>query len=249
MLWIGIQFWKDWIVWQGKTGTVKIFAKVPASEKILFIQNGYEQEAYIPGFFDGKEAVSFMAKYFDPGRKVIDGKGLQYLARLLSEPGSNSEEKLPPGYRIGIAGLDDSEEMARLYSEVFKTYPFPIMDAAYLRETMNEGLVIYFTVRDQGQLVGLSSAELDAANKNAEMTDFAVLPACRGQNLAGFLLKKMETEMKKQHFKTLYTIARLNSPGMNKTFIKQGYHYSGLLKNNTNISGQIESMNVYYKNL
>jgi beta-lysine N6-acetyltransferase len=232
-----------------ENGYSKIFAKVPASVHPLFVQNGYEPEAWIPGFFDGKEAVFFMAKYFVQERKVIDRNVLPDFSELLSGPVSNNGKNLPSRFRIDIAEPTHCGEMARLYREVFETYPFPVMDAGYLRKTMDDQSVIYFGIRDQGQLIGLSSAELDTTNKNAEMTDFAVLPAYRGKNLAGFLLEKMETEMKRQHFKTLFTIARLNSPGMNKTFIKQGYLYSGLLKNNTNISGKIESMCVYYKNM
>ncbi len=53
--------------------------------------------------------------------------------------------------------------------------------------------------------------------------------------------------MKAQDIKTLYTIARLNSPAMNKTFLRLNYTYSGTLIKNTNIAGKIESMNVYYK--
>ncbi len=81
------------------------------------------------------------------------------------------------------------------------------------------------------------------------MTDFAVLPEYRGHRLAYFLLQKMEQHLTEQKYQTVYTIARLNSPGMNKTFINHGYRFSGVLTNNTNISGQIESMNVYYKKL
>ena len=47
---------------------------------------------------------------------------------------------------------------------------------------------------------------------------------------------------------TFYTIARSVSFGMNITFAKMDYKYTGTLKNNTNISGNIESMNVWYKN-
>ena len=81
------------------------------------------------------------------------------------------------------------------------------------------------------------------------MTDFAVLPEYRGQNLAFRLLVKMEQEMKYANIKTVYTIARLKVPGMNKTFLKSGYKFTGTLLNNTNIGGSIESMNIYYKHL
>ena len=47
----------------------------------------------------------------------------------------------------------------------------------------------------------------------------------------------------------LYTIARAISTGMNVTFAKAGYEYTGTLINNTNISGQIENMNVWFKTL
>lgn len=36
---------------------------------------------------------------------------------------------------------------------------------------------------------------------------------------------------------------------MNVTFARQGYTLSGRLKNNTDIAGTIESMNVWYKHL
>jgi lysine 2,3-aminomutase len=107
----------------------------------------------------------------------------------------------------------------------------------------------YFGVWHNSKLVGISSAEVDVINKNAEMTDFAVLPEYRGQNLAFRLLLTMEQKMKIANIKTAYTIARLKELGMNKTFLKSGYKYSGTLLNNTNIGGQIESMNVFYKHL
>lgn len=227
----------------------KIIAKVPASAQTFFLMNGYSQEAYIPSFFEGQEDVSFMVKYFDDARLIIDNQSLSVFAKLLSMPVNSKEEMPPARFDFSIADRKHIDEMAELYRQVFKTYPFPITDAAYLKETMDDGKVIYFGVWDRGKLVGLSSAEMDIKNRNAEMTDFAVLPEYQGHKLAFFLLKKMEHEMKLKHFKTLYTIARLESPGMNRTFINCGYKFSGLLKNNTNISGQIESMNVYYKNI
>ncbi len=99
------------------------------------------------------------------------------------------------------------------------------------------------------QLIALASADVDTEGKNAEMTDFATLPAFRGNNLSVILLSEMENEMKKQEINTLYTIARLNSVAMNKTFLKLKYKYAGTLIKNTNIAGKIESMNVYYKHV
>ena len=59
----------------------------------------------------------------------------------------------------------------------------------------------------------------------------------------------MGKAMKLKGIKTAYTIARAKSAGMNITFSKAGYKFGGRLKNNTNIFGNIESMNVWYKHL
>jgi putative beta-lysine N-acetyltransferase len=140
------------------------------------------------------------------------------------------------------------EQIVSIYSKVFASYPFPIYEPEYILKTM-EGGVQYFGIETKGELVALASAEVDAQGLNAEMTDFATLPNYRGKNFSLLLLSAMEQEMKTQGIKTLYTIARLKSVGMNKTFLRCNYSYAGTLINNTNISGNIESMNVYYKTI
>jgi putative beta-lysine N-acetyltransferase len=142
----------------------------------------------------------------------------------------------------------DALIMAKLYESVFETYPFPIHDAQYLKKTMEEN-IHYYGIFHGDKLVALSSSETDPDYENSEMTDFATIPSYRGKSLALLLLLEMEDSMKNLGFKTLYTIARAKSYGMNATFAKAGYSFGGTLINNTNISGDIESMNVWYKNL
>ena len=109
--------------------------------------------------------------------------------------------------------------------------------------------VDYFAIEADGNIISASSAEKDLDNKNAELTDFATLPEWRGNGFAQLLLAQMEGDIKKQKIKTAYTIARAISPNMNIPFKKSGYSFCGRLKNNTNISGRIESMNVWYKSI
>ncbi len=90
---------------------------------------------------------------------------------------------------------------------------------------------------------------MDPSSRSAEMTDFATLPDYRGFSLASHLLSEMEQNIVDEGIETGFTIARAASIGMNVTFAKGGYEYSGRLRNNTNISGDIESMNVWYKKL
>lgn len=232
-----------------ENGYSKIIAKAPASAQPLFLTAGFEQEAFIPAYFKSEEDVFFMSRFLTEERAQTPKQPLEKLTELLSEPPSKNGKPLPEQFQIEVTKPEHAVEMTKIFKEVFATYPFPVTDPNYLKETMQDGSVIYFGVWQDGQLVGLSSAEVDPKNKNAEMTDFAVRPDFRGHKLAYYLLGEMEKELKKMNYKTLYTIARLNSPGMNRTFINHGYNFSGTLKNNTNISGQIESMNVYYKTI
>lgn len=109
--------------------------------------------------------------------------------------------------------------------------------------------VIYHGIWKEDELVALSSAEIDAGGENVEMTDFATRPDFRSQGLATYLLDKMEEDVRSRGIRTAYTIARAYSYGMNITFAKHGYCFAGTLTNNTQIFGQLESMNVWYKPL
>ncbi|MBD3226067.1 MAG: putative beta-lysine N-acetyltransferase, partial [Caldithrix sp.] len=151
-------------------------------------------------------------------------------------------------FHIRKIGADDIEHLAEVYKAVFDTYPFPIHDPDYLKKTMQENIVYFGAFKDD-RLVAASSCEMDESAGNVEMTDFATLPAFRGNALAVHLLTEMERAMQKRGIQTAYTIARALSAGMNITFAKMGYQFGGTLINNTNISGKIESMNVWYKPL
>lgn len=232
----------------------KIFGKVPASAAPLFFSDGYMMEAFIPGFFQRREAAIFVSKYLDSDRLMeVERTRLEELGKLLEQKSAGKERKGSSrirGRRVVIKPLDASQadQVARIYQEVFKSYPFPIHDPGYIARTMEEN-VRYFGVKRGGKIIALASAEIDREGSNAEMTDFATLPDYRGNNLAQILLKAMEKEMKRSEIQTLYTIARLHSPAMNRTFLKQQYHYAGTLIRNTQIAGSVESMNVYYKHI
>ena len=138
--------------------------------------------------------------------------------------------------------------MAEVYRSVFPTYPFPIHDPEYIRKTMSSH-VLYCSITCGGSIAALSSAEMDRKKQQAEMTDFATLDQWRKRGFARILLSFMEDEVRRQGTETAYTIARAVSPGMNLTFASCGYTYGGRLVNNTQISGSIETMNVWYKSL
>ncbi len=231
-----------------KNNYTKIIAKVPESSRFEFEKNGYQQEALIPHLFNNHGTASFMAKYYYKDRNVDANiehiKDVLEIAKTKSALTDDIPLKSPFQFRIATEG--DIPQMVDVYMKVFKTYPFPIHDPDYLKKTMNSH-VKYFLISKDDQVVAISSAEIDYDRNNVEMTDFATLPAYRGMGFALYLLYQMETVMEKTDIHCLYTIARAMSYGMNITFAKRDYQYSGTLIKNTNISGQLESMNVWYK--
>ena len=235
-----------------KHAYAKIFCKVPEWAVPLFLADGYMTEAIIPGFYQGIDSAFFLAKYLDSDRIMnLENQSLGELGGLLKNSRKHKKEEKITGkgvYKVEQLGVADVEKITDLYSKVFLSYPFPIHNLGYILKTMQEN-VRYFGIRKKEKIIAVASAEIDEEGKNAEMTDFATSPDFRGQKLGQLLLKKMEKEMEVTGMKTLYTIARLTSIPMNKVFLKHRYQYAGTLLRNTNISGSIESMNVYYKHL
>jgi putative beta-lysine N-acetyltransferase len=229
----------------------KIFAKIPENASEVFLENGYVKEAAIPGFYKGEETGVFLGKFLKEKRARDERSDLikEVLRVSAEKAGEKREEKGNDlTYTVRQATPADIAEMGSIYGEVFRSYPFPIHDTQYLLDTMKSHVKYYAACKGEG-LVAVSSAEMDRNSKNAEMTDFATLPEFRKKGLAGRLLSFMDESMRDEGMRTVYTIARAVSFGMNITFAKNGYDYAGTLVNNTNIAGSIESMNVWYKRL
>ncbi len=225
----------------------KVFTKVPASFKSTFEEHGYHQEAAIPGFFNGKEDVSFMVKFLADERK--ENQSSEKVNDVIAVSLRKDRHIFPEGdtsFNIRICTPEDAPQIVKLYKEVFESYPFPIYEEDYIIETMNSH-IHYYCAFDEDKMVALASSETDDAGKNVEMTDFATLNEYRGHNLSLILLDRMEKDLKHKQYITTYTIARSLSYGMNITFAKMGYKYGGTLINNTGICGSLESMNIWYK--
>lgn len=228
----------------------KIFAKVPEKMVDDFLDNDFKREATIPQFYKGKESAHFVSRFMGAARSFLSFNKKQKIKKnievAMQKRDENNLQKPDADFRP--LEHEDAEQLVALYEKAFKVYPFPIFDEQYIKDTMDKN-IDYFGAFVDNKLVAASSAEKDLENKNAEMTDFATLPRHRGKNLSYFLLKEMEKEMVAQDFKTLFTIARSASIGMNATFARQDYEYAGTLVNNTYIGEDIESMNVWYKHL
>lgn len=234
-------------------GYSKIFAKLPASARPSFDKAGFVLEACIPGFYASENDGLFMSRFFNEQRMQSTTKQrnteVLVCCRERQKGIGIASKDLPDAYHLRQCTADDVQEMARLYAQVFPTYPFPIDQPQYLLDTMLSHVAYFGIWNAQGRLVALSSAEIDYKSLSAEMTDFATLSDERGKALATVLLKAMEDAMPSYKINMAYTIARAPSFGMNITFAQMGYIFGGQLINNTNIAGGFEDMNVWYKEL
>ncbi|WP_163323358.1 putative beta-lysine N-acetyltransferase [Draconibacterium mangrovi] len=228
----------------------KIVCKIPVHAAPVFLSNGFLSEAQIPAFYNDNEAAFFVSKFLNSDRLLdIETEKLNNLSQMLKVQDSITPNGTDySNVTIRKLEKEDYEQITDIYREVFVTYPFPIYNPGYVLKTFQDGTQ-YFGAESNGKLVALASAEIDKEGKNAEMTDFATLPDQRGKNLSVLLLNALEKSMKEEGITTLYTMARLNSIGMTKTFLKMDYCYSGTLIKNTNIAGKIESLNILYKHI
>ncbi|WP_031482690.1 putative beta-lysine N-acetyltransferase [Maridesulfovibrio frigidus] len=225
----------------------KIFAKIPESQAVPFLSCGFEKEAEVPNMFDGEAGV-FLSLYRYPWRRELGN--MEELDNVLSvaksKHGKGNVSTLPGSLNMRSLRVEDVSVLATLYGQTFKTYPFPITDPEFVRQEMDDG-TRFIGVFEGDKLVGAASAEVSKDGWSAEMTDFAVNPAFRAMGIAGALLRALEKDCDKAGIKCLFTIARGCSYGINSLFSKGGYEYAGRLINNTNISGSLESMNVWSK--
>ncbi|MDJ0763897.1 MAG: putative beta-lysine N-acetyltransferase [Myxococcota bacterium] len=230
-------------------GRAKIFAKVPPAAVSWFTDRGYRVEAQIP-LGPGCGGLVFVSRFCDPMRQIEqragEVTGVLALVRADRKRGPDPPP-LPSHLRQQPGCIEDANAIAQLYGIVFDSYPFPIHDPAFIAQSMNSG-VTYFTIRDAaGTIAAVSAAEPAEGGTMLEMTDFATDPAFRGLGLARRLLTSMDNTAKEQGISLAFTIARSLSAGMNLTFSRCGYDLAGTLVNNTNISGGLESMNVWYR--
>lgn len=226
-------------------GYGKIIAKIPDVCWPAFEARGYVREAAIPEFFDGRRDALFVAKFLCARRRETDSAPP---ADERADVRSARPEKGGGPAAVADCGPSDAEALSRIYRETFASYPFPIHRPGYLRQAM-AGNVAYYGIHVNGHLAAAAAAEVDAASRACEMTDFATLPAFRRRGFAGRLLTRMHAAVRSRGLRTAYTIARADSRGMNRIFRKSGYRFAGRLVNNTHIGGRIRSMNVWYRKM
>ena len=222
----------------------KLIVKSRAQDVPFFMAMGFSCEAFIKGYFAGTD-MYFLTMYFSSARQRTE-KWMEeesILQKLLS---NKSDIEAPCVDEIKVATPAQAGELARLYNAVFKVYPTPLGDEAYIIKTMEEG-TLYAYLESDHHIVSASSAEINWKFKNAELTDCATLPQTEGKGLMKRLLYFIEQRLKSDGIGCCYSIARAESFSMNRAFFQLGYSYGGRLIKNCLIYSGLEDMNVWYK--
>ena len=131
----------------------KLFCKVPGSLAPHFLEEGFIKEGEIPRFYQGDEDALFLSRFNDPAR--LAERPEEELARfrqLLAEPLRQHDQRGKwVDYRVRQLEKEDAEPIAKIYAQVFKSYPFPIHDPAYIEKMMEEDVQYFGAFRGDRQ--------------------------------------------------------------------------------------------------
>lgn len=229
----------------------KILGKAPESSMNILATNGYTVEAKIPGLYNGTIDGYFLADYVNKKRHASNEKVLKTIATVkkialaANKPQTDSHFELPPNTEIKKLTVPNFQELENLYNKAYKYHPEQIKDSAYfssLAAMQHE----FYGLYENGELLVSTILAVNGEEENMEIVDFVTHPDYRGQNLSYFLVQHIKGQMDPLKCKTLYTMVRATSYGLNITFSKHGFSLGGTLTNNCIVRNTWESMNVWY---
>ncbi|MCA8914919.1 MAG: putative beta-lysine N-acetyltransferase [Planctomycetes bacterium] len=211
--------------------------------------SGLRREAIIWGFFGNGDDAELWTRYPLTLRSqdIRQDEGDKVAALAINK--EVVEPVLPAGYTCAPASEADATDIAGLMRATFEDYPTPITTEK-IAATIRDRTSHFRVVRDpDAALVACASAEIHHTRRSAELTDCATRQDQRGKGLMSRILRALEEDLADEFGITdVYTIARAYEPGMNCSFAKLGYRYTGRLVNNCRMPDGFESMNVWCRN-
>lgn len=229
----------------------KILGRIPEEAMELFQSNGYQVEAKIPGLYNGETTGYFLADYLNEERGYCNEKerktiqSVKTIAQAANSATEDSYLALPENLEVRKLGRNDLFALIHLHKKAFKSYPFPIHKAEYILELIEQNHEFY-GLFNQEELLVSAILKIHMEESNVEIVDFATHPDLNGQNLAYYLVQEIKKDFEEMDYKTMYSLVRATSYGLNITFSKHDFVFGGTLLNNTLIRDTIESMNVWY---
>ncbi|MFB4164954.1 putative beta-lysine N-acetyltransferase [Alteribacillus sp. JSM 102045] len=209
----------------------------------------FQLEGAIKGFFQGEDAFIYSLFLNRSRSRTVDATRekwvMEQAAKVTKKAG---RPLLPANYTMRRPTEKDAEEMSRLYRSVFKTYPTPMHDPEFIRDVM-KNQVFFTVIEHKGRIISACSVDVLPAFQSAEMSDCATMEEHRNRGLLSYQFSFLIRLMQKKGLWTLFSYSRSLSLGMNVVNVYHGFTYGGRMICNSNISGQLESMNIWYKQL
>lgn len=207
---------------------------------------GLHHEATIWGFFGDGSNAELWAGYPVPRRAKDQFAEQNNHVYEIAKHKQRTNPALPGGYSCGPALTEDASEIAELMDGTFNDYPTPISPHS-VAKAIDQKTSYFRVARDErGRIAACASAEIHHTRKSAELTDCATREDERGKGIMSAILRGLEHDLAREFSITdVYTIARAVEPGMNCSFAKLGYTYTGRLVNNCKMPEGFESMNVW----
>ncbi|MEA3306642.1 MAG: putative beta-lysine N-acetyltransferase [Elusimicrobiota bacterium] len=227
----------------------KIFVKAKEKDFQKFLSHGYMLEGIIKYYFDGEDA--YVLSRFSSVERAKSSKLIkesELIEDIIYRSNPPKKRFLPKNIKIVRATKADISKLVYIYRQVFETYPSPLTSPDYIESVINQDVYFLLALED-GEPVAAASAEINRKHLNAELTDCASIPVVQGKGIMQFILRELEKMMIKEGMTSLYTLARSQSIGMNKSFFRLSYEYSGRLINNCDIFGSFEDLNIWAKKI
>ncbi|MBT3236896.1 MAG: putative beta-lysine N-acetyltransferase [Bdellovibrionales bacterium] len=238
------------LAWLAETNEFdKVFVKAKQEDFQKFLSRGYIMEGILRYYFNGEDA--YVLSRFSSATRAESPDLVaesQLIEKIIYESKPKIERKLPENIRLIKADKTHIAQLIYIYRQVFETYPSPLTNPDYIQSVM--GRNVHFVLAMQGdEPVAAASAEINLKYSNAELTDCASIPSIQGKGIMQFIMKKLENILKEEKVLTSYSLARAKSIGMNKSFFRLDYEYSGRLIKNCDIFGEFEDLNIWVKRI
>ncbi|WP_419212642.1 GNAT family N-acetyltransferase [Maribacter sp. X9] len=229
----------------------KILSKAPERSMDVLTSNGFTVEAKIPGLYNGTIDGYFLADYVNEDRHIKDEKSLKTItsvktiALAANKPQTDSHFEMAAELTIRKLTPNDFDQLEDLHKKAYKYHPNQIKDVAYFTHlaALNHE---FYGLFEKDQLLVSTILAVHKEEANMEIVDFITHPDYRGQNLSYFLVQHIKEKKVNSWCKTIYTMVRATSYGLNITFSKHGFVLAGTLTNNCMVRDTLESMNVWY---
>lgn len=231
----------------------KILGRIPEEAMELFQSNGYHVEAKIPGLYNGETTGYFLADYLNEERghcSEHEQRTIESVKTIAQAANSASEDSffaLPENLEVRKLDRNDLFALIHLHIKAADSFAFPNHEAEYIMELVEQNHEFYGLFNRKELLVS-AILKVHEEESNLEIVDFTTHPDYSGRNLSYYLVQEIRKNFDEMDCKTMYSLVRATSYGLNITFSKHDFVLGGTLLNNTLIRDTIESMNVWYYN-